>query len=343
MPPAPAQILKADHFPGCQNKKLTPLLDGAPNYRKVSANPSRVATAQRKRVPALSHLHLHAMRRRVPAPVCCTPATHQLAAGGGRRSRACQSMAWPFPPPVACAMCSRRWARLKVRAQATAWQQPAQNTRWHCQARVPPAQPPGTAAAWHACGSGRVPPARSSGVTAAWRARGAGWAPPGGRRHAPPAQPRALASPQAAAACSGTTCGRSLSSTSTASRTWCEQPAGRLPTWSTPASTGAGWRTWRCDTGLALGIHANAAHAAPAGGGCGRGQARGQLGEGRGGGGVMARGCERGPRVLMRSGLLPRRCGVLHAVCMSSPLQVMAARAEHRPSLVRPQGGWSSC
>ncbi len=28
-------ILKSDHFPGCQNMKLTPLVDGAPNYRQV--------------------------------------------------------------------------------------------------------------------------------------------------------------------------------------------------------------------------------------------------------------------------------------------------------------------
>eukprot|EP01023_Acetabularia_acetabulum_P060681 TRINITY_DN72973_c0_g1_i1.p2 TRINITY_DN72973_c0_g1~~TRINITY_DN72973_c0_g1_i1.p2 ORF type:complete len:163 (-),score=15.36 TRINITY_DN72973_c0_g1_i1:75-524(-) len=28
-------IIKSDHFPGCQNKELQPLIDGAPNYRKV--------------------------------------------------------------------------------------------------------------------------------------------------------------------------------------------------------------------------------------------------------------------------------------------------------------------
>ena len=28
-------ILKSDHFPGCQNKRLTPHIDGAPNYRQV--------------------------------------------------------------------------------------------------------------------------------------------------------------------------------------------------------------------------------------------------------------------------------------------------------------------
>lgn len=28
-------ILKSDHFPGCQNKKLTLQIDGAPNYRQV--------------------------------------------------------------------------------------------------------------------------------------------------------------------------------------------------------------------------------------------------------------------------------------------------------------------
>lgn len=28
-------ILKSDHFPSCQNKRLSPQIDGAPNYRKV--------------------------------------------------------------------------------------------------------------------------------------------------------------------------------------------------------------------------------------------------------------------------------------------------------------------
>ena len=28
-------ILKSDHFPGCQNKKLLPLIEGAPNFRQV--------------------------------------------------------------------------------------------------------------------------------------------------------------------------------------------------------------------------------------------------------------------------------------------------------------------
>ncbi len=28
-------ILKSDHFPGCQNKRLLPHVDGAPNYRQV--------------------------------------------------------------------------------------------------------------------------------------------------------------------------------------------------------------------------------------------------------------------------------------------------------------------
>ncbi|KAK9861491.1 hypothetical protein WJX84_004658 [Apatococcus fuscideae] len=32
-------ILKSDHFPGCQNKKLLPLLDGAPNFRQVPGLP----------------------------------------------------------------------------------------------------------------------------------------------------------------------------------------------------------------------------------------------------------------------------------------------------------------
>lgn len=29
-------ILKSDHFPGCQNKRMTPQIEGAPNYRQVS-------------------------------------------------------------------------------------------------------------------------------------------------------------------------------------------------------------------------------------------------------------------------------------------------------------------
>lgn len=28
-------ILKSDHFPGCQNKRLSPQIEGAPNYRQV--------------------------------------------------------------------------------------------------------------------------------------------------------------------------------------------------------------------------------------------------------------------------------------------------------------------
>lgn len=32
-------LLKADHFPGCQNNKLRPLLEGAPNFRKVDGLP----------------------------------------------------------------------------------------------------------------------------------------------------------------------------------------------------------------------------------------------------------------------------------------------------------------
>lgn len=28
-------ILKSDHFPGCQNKRMSPQIDGAPNYRQV--------------------------------------------------------------------------------------------------------------------------------------------------------------------------------------------------------------------------------------------------------------------------------------------------------------------
>jgi hypothetical protein len=33
-------ILKSDHFPGCQNKRLTPQIDGAPNYRQVRCSAS---------------------------------------------------------------------------------------------------------------------------------------------------------------------------------------------------------------------------------------------------------------------------------------------------------------
>ena len=32
-------ILKDDHFPGCQNSKLTPLVEGAPNFRQVEGLP----------------------------------------------------------------------------------------------------------------------------------------------------------------------------------------------------------------------------------------------------------------------------------------------------------------
>lgn len=32
-------ILKSDHFPGCQNKRLLPHVDGAPNYRQVGSLP----------------------------------------------------------------------------------------------------------------------------------------------------------------------------------------------------------------------------------------------------------------------------------------------------------------
>ncbi|XP_037496180.1 paladin isoform X2 [Jatropha curcas] len=32
-------ILKGDHFPGCQNKRLTPQIDGAPNYRQADSLP----------------------------------------------------------------------------------------------------------------------------------------------------------------------------------------------------------------------------------------------------------------------------------------------------------------
>lgn len=32
-------VLKDDHFPGCQNMKLTPLVDGAPNFRQMAGLP----------------------------------------------------------------------------------------------------------------------------------------------------------------------------------------------------------------------------------------------------------------------------------------------------------------
>jgi hypothetical protein len=35
----PHTILKSDHFPGCQNMKLTPLIEGAPNFRQVAGLP----------------------------------------------------------------------------------------------------------------------------------------------------------------------------------------------------------------------------------------------------------------------------------------------------------------
>lgn len=34
-------ILKSDHFPGCQNKRLLPQIDGAPNYRQVKKRKER--------------------------------------------------------------------------------------------------------------------------------------------------------------------------------------------------------------------------------------------------------------------------------------------------------------
>ncbi|KAK3026950.1 hypothetical protein RJ639_040356 [Escallonia herrerae] len=30
-------ILKSDHFPGCQNKRLSPHIEGAPNYRQADS------------------------------------------------------------------------------------------------------------------------------------------------------------------------------------------------------------------------------------------------------------------------------------------------------------------
>lgn len=38
-------LLKSDHFPGCQNLKLKPLIDGAPNFRKIDGLPVYVPTA----------------------------------------------------------------------------------------------------------------------------------------------------------------------------------------------------------------------------------------------------------------------------------------------------------
>ena len=35
----PHTLLKGDHFPGCQNLKLKPLIDGAPNFRKIQGLP----------------------------------------------------------------------------------------------------------------------------------------------------------------------------------------------------------------------------------------------------------------------------------------------------------------
>lgn len=32
-------LLQSDHFPGCQNTKLTPLVEGAPNFRQVPGLP----------------------------------------------------------------------------------------------------------------------------------------------------------------------------------------------------------------------------------------------------------------------------------------------------------------
>jgi hypothetical protein len=31
-------ILKSDHFPGCQNKRLLPHVEGAPNYRQIDVD-----------------------------------------------------------------------------------------------------------------------------------------------------------------------------------------------------------------------------------------------------------------------------------------------------------------
>jgi hypothetical protein len=40
-------ILKSDHFPGCQNKRLSPQIDGAPNYRQVGSVGSFISLSRR--------------------------------------------------------------------------------------------------------------------------------------------------------------------------------------------------------------------------------------------------------------------------------------------------------
>ncbi|EFN52818.1 hypothetical protein CHLNCDRAFT_26452 [Chlorella variabilis] len=61
----PHTILKSDHFPGCQNMKLTPLIDGAPNFRQVSGLPVYGVA-----IPTVSGLRL---------------VLERLGAAGGRR------------------------------------------------------------------------------------------------------------------------------------------------------------------------------------------------------------------------------------------------------------------
>lgn len=60
-------ILKSDHFPGCQNMRLTPLLEGAPNFRQVPGLPvygAAIPTASGLRL-VLDRLGAAKGRRRV--------------------------------------------------------------------------------------------------------------------------------------------------------------------------------------------------------------------------------------------------------------------------------------
>lgn len=67
-------ILKSDHFPGCQNMKLTPLIEGAPNFRQVGAAlrhalapaPNMRATNQRAATPVHGPVYKGDHRARVP-------------------------------------------------------------------------------------------------------------------------------------------------------------------------------------------------------------------------------------------------------------------------------------
>jgi hypothetical protein len=49
-------ILKSDHFPGCQNRRLSPQIDGAPNYRQVHLLPPCMARLARSRPDQSHHL-----------------------------------------------------------------------------------------------------------------------------------------------------------------------------------------------------------------------------------------------------------------------------------------------